>query len=289
MRNQVIGIVLFFGSAGFVMGQAATPPAGTEEPVKTTHEAEAEQVLPPGDAVALLLKPVAKIDWDEKPFEEILDWLRDEGDNRVNILPKWLALNNEGVDQEKAVTLKMTNSTVAKVLNEVFEQLSEEGRLRYYATENAIRITTQLDAERKLVTRVYNVADILFQIPNFSQEAPQIDLTGQNQGGGGGGQGGGASGSQQGIFATGGGGQQGQQQGEENEQQQEMAANRLRDIIILTIFPESWEDTPTQQGGGGQVGPGGGRGRIRVYNRALIVYNTIEVHEQIAGWQSANQ
>ena len=71
-----------------------------------------------GDAIALLRKRVDKVDWEEMPFEEVLDWLREEGDNRVNVLPRWLALNNDGVDEESLVTLRLTNSMVAEVLND---------------------------------------------------------------------------------------------------------------------------------------------------------------------------
>jgi hypothetical protein len=283
---MVLGFVASFISVGQLPAQSDAPGADrtTRQELQTENTEGAAKVPPPGDAVGLLLKPISVVDWDEKPFEEVLEWLRDEGDNRVNILPKWGALSIEGVDAEKAITLRMTNTTVARIMSEVLDQLSEEGRLRYYAMENDIRITTQADSERKLFVRTYNVADILFQVPNFGEEAPQIDLSGQG-GGGGGGQGGQSG---QGSIFQNAGGQGQQQQGEQNEQELETQANRLRDVIILTVMPETWEDTPSQTGGGLPGGVGGlGKGRIRVYNRHLVVYNSIEVHEQIGGWFSA--
>lgn len=47
---------------------------------------------------------------------------------------------------------------------------------------------------------------------------------------------------------------------------------KLRELIEGVIAPESWDTSAT-----------GGAGRIRIFNRSLVVYNTIEVHEKIAG------
>jgi hypothetical protein len=122
----------------------------------------------------------------------------------------------------------------------------------------------------------------MFRVPNFGQNAPQIDLQQAGQGGGGGG--GGGAGSSRGVFSGAGGGQEEEEGGEQAEQEMEERLERLRALIEQSIEPQSWDLTgsPSQQTMG-QLG-GGGRGRIRVFNRSLVVTNTIEVHEQIAGW-----
>jgi len=256
---------------GLVLGQSSSESVDIREGTATATPAE-DQPPPPGSALQLLRQKVARVNWDEAPFEDILTWLRDKGEDRVNIIPRWRTLAEEAVTQDSTVTLQLDNTTVAEVLNEVLEQLSADGRLRYRAIDNNITITTQADAERKMYLKVYHVTDVLLQIPNVTQDAPQIDLQNMNQGGGGGGGGGGGRGGQS-VFSGGsGGGQGGQQQGE-TEEQLTQRLETLRKVIEETVAPESWN---TQDGGG--------RGVVRVYNRALVVLNTIEVHEQLAGW-----
>jgi len=265
-----------YGLAGYAQTESAEPASTPTSEAKKPAE---QEVPRPGSALALLRRPVDSVDWDETPFGEILDWVREQGDNGVNIVSRWRSLSEEAVDEETPVTLKMQNTSVAEVLNEAIDQVSPEGRVRYRAVGNKITISTSADFERKMELKVYNVTDVLFRIPDFQQEAPQIDLqnTGGNRGGGGGGGGGGGSrgGSGQGVFSGGQQGQGGQQQ-QENEQELIARLDRLRMVIQETVAPESWFEN-------------GGKGVIRVYNRSLIVSNTIEVHEQLAGWFSLDR
>ncbi|RME41349.1 MAG: hypothetical protein D6788_01415 [Planctomycetota bacterium] len=219
-------------------------------------------------AIQLLRKHVESVDWQDEPFEGIIDWLRQEGEGRVNIVPRWAQLNVESVDRDTPVNLQMNNTTVAEVLNEVLYQLSENGELRYRAFGNTLRITTRADTDRRKYLRVYDVTDILFEVKDFGETAPNINLQNTSQGGQGGGGGG------QSVFQGSAGGSQERSGGEETERQMKERLEELRDIIMKTIEPQSW-NTGT--------GPVVGTGTIEIFNRSLIVYNTIEVHEQIAG------
>ncbi|MDO8631244.1 MAG: hypothetical protein Q7R41_12200 [Phycisphaerales bacterium] len=229
----------------------------------------------------LLRRRVASVDWTDKTFEEVLDWVRDQGEGRVNIVAKWGPLGIESVTRETPVNLKLNNSTIAEVLNEVLDQLSEDGQIHYRGVGNKLTISTRQDFEKKLYVRVYNIADLLFEVPNFGQDAPLIDL--QNAGKGGGGSGGGG-GSSQSVFqgAGGSGGSQRGQSGQQAEQQNELRLTKLRQLIEATIAPETWDLSTGTQTGSSQT-PIGGRGRIRVINTSLVVLNTIEVQEMIAG------
>lgn len=268
----------------------AVPALGQSGRTFRSEEADdgVERVPPPGDAVALMRKNVEKVEWDEKPFEEILEWLREQSDFRVNVNARWGPLGNEGVERERPVTLTMMHVSVAEILEEVRAQISEEDRVRYQASKNSIVFSSKSDFDRKLIRKVYYVGDILFRVPNFQEEAPQIDLSGQNSnqgGGGGGGTGGGGGGGSGSVFQNaGGGGQQGQQG--QDEQEIEERVQRIRDAIILTVHPDTWADTPGEGGfgGGSTLGLGNGRVVALVQQRSLIVLNTIEVHEDLAGW-----
>ncbi len=218
-------------------------------------------------AFAMLRRPVESVDWDETPFEDVVDWVKDMSDGQVNVILRWGPLANESVDRDSPVTLQLMNTTVAEVLNEVMEQLSEDGELRYHGIGNKLKISTRSDFDRKMYRRLYDVNDILFRVPNLGEGAPMIDLQQTTAGGGSGGGGG------QSIFSGSGGGSGQEEAGEQAEEKLQETLEELRELIEQTIAPETWS---TDQ-------EAGGRGRIRIFNRSIIVYNTIEVHEMIAG------
>lgn len=231
----------------------------------------------------LLQLQVDKVDWVDATFEEVVDWLEDQADEGVNIIIRWPRLAEEGVDAEKPVTLSLRDTTVGVVLQEVVDQLSEDGQIRFRAVGDTLRVSSKADFERRMETRVYNVADLAMVPPDFGRSAPTIDLEqaarqGGSQGGGGGGQS---------VFG-GGGGQGGSEDLEEEEDEVEERLQELRDAIRNSVARDTWA---ADTGGAGQttfVATGqGGNGRIEIFNnRSFIITNTIEVHEEIAGFFS---
>jgi len=267
------------GYAAFASGQQPAKPADETEQTKVTTS-EATIPAPPSSRAAesLLRKRVDAVNWTDKPFEEVLDWLRDIGEGRVNIVPKWKPLNAEGVTPESPlVTLKLNNTTVAEVLNETLDQLSEDGEIRYRGIDNKLTISTRADFERKHYLRVYNITNLIFRVPDFGQGAPAIDLNKTKGSGGGGGGGGGG----QSVFGGGSGGGQAGGQNIETEQTIKQRLVEIKQLIERTIAPETWD--LTGPGSASQAAGAGGRGRIEVYERSLVISNTIEVHEEIAG------
>jgi hypothetical protein len=219
---------------------------------------------PVAPATSLLFKRTESIDWTDQTFEGVIKWLREVSDDRVNVIPRWDALAAEGVGIDSLVTIRLNDTTVAGVLNEALGILSRNGEARYRAEGNTLTISTRADFERKLYTKVYDATDLAFRVPNFGQSAPQVDL--QNAGSSGN--------SGQGAFSTA-STQDTEGAGPQAELAQEERLNKLRELIEQTIEPDSWDV--------GNEAREGGRGRIRVFNRALVVMTSIEVHEQIAG------
>jgi len=225
----------------------------------------------------LLRRPVDKVEWVETTFEEVLDWLRNLAGEDVNIVPRWNALNADGIDRDSLVTLRLRRTTVAEVLDEVFNQLSEEGQVRYRGERNTLRISTKSDFDRQLVVVSYDVTDILFRIPDMGRSAPVVDLDMAARSGGQSASGGGSG---QSVFT--GGTSSSSEELEEEEQEVQERLDSLVTMIRRVIAPESWGDTET--GTGGSTG-GGGPGTIQTYNnRLLVVRNTVEVHEELAGF-----
>ncbi|MCH7632253.1 MAG: hypothetical protein IIB59_03485, partial [Planctomycetes bacterium] len=140
------------------------------------------------NAVAdVLSERVDSVDWVDRTFEEVIQWVRERGDARINIVPRWNHLGVEGISRDSLVTLQLNNTNVADVLNEALMQLSDSDEVRYRGLRNKLTISTRADFERKLHTKVYDVTDILFQVPDFGQGAPLIDLKRAAASGGGGG------------------------------------------------------------------------------------------------------
>lgn len=277
-------------AAILVMGAvslAQTPPPAESEAAPKPTELSSMAARSAARAVEdLLNRRVESIDWREKPFEEILDWLKDQSDGRVNIIAKWAALGVENVNRESLVTMQLNSSIVSEVLTEVFEQLSEEGQVTYHGVGNKLMISTKQDFGRKLYTRVYGVTDLMFRIPDFGQGIPQIDLQKTARSGAGGGGGGGG----QGVFSGAGGqtNQEDNQSGQQAEQTMLQRMGQLRTLIQNTVARGTW-DTTGQANPGGQpttaaAPPSGaiGQGRIEISNRSLVITHTIEVHEMIA-------
>lgn len=219
-------------------------------------------------AAALLDKHVDSVDWVEITFEEVIDWLRDLSEGGVNVVPRWSALGVDSVTPESLITLKLSNLTVAEVMNEVLGQLSEDNTLGYQASRNNLRISTKGDFNRRMYVRVYDVTDILFRVYDFGEEAPQIDLQQAGKGSSGGG-----GGSSQSVFSgASSSGSSRQQGGKQAEEELRKQLEDLKTLIQNAIEPSSWAIAGT-----------GGQGTIEIFHRSLVVYATIDVHERIAG------
>lgn len=266
-RTCTVGVAVLLGCSLSASAQTALPRSGAlDSRVRPRSDASVVTARARSNAAVLLLrKRVENVDWIDTPFEEVIDWLKDESEGRANIVPRWGQLSIESLDRDTLVTLQLNNTTVADVLNEMVDQLSPDGEVTFRAVGNTLKISTKSDFDRKMYVRVYDATDILIRVYDFGEESPEIDLQ-QTGGGGGGGGGSGRS-----VFqgASGGSGSQG---GEEAEDDLEERLEELRELIEQIIAPDSWDTSDT-----------GGAGRIRIFNRSLIVYNTVEVHEMIAG------
>lgn len=209
-------------------------------------------------AIALLRKKVDRIDWTNAPFEDVIRWLRAECDERTNIVPRWHRLRGVNVDIDTPVTLKIKHTTVADVLHEVIDQLAPDRAVAYRAIGNKLIISTRADFEARMVLRVYDVTDIVVDIPDLGGDAPTIELEQTAAAGGG----------RSPLRTTGATSTSGEQTEQEIRSRLEELARRIQRVIA----PESWET----EGADGQ-------GRIEIFGRSLWVYNSLEVHQQIAG------
>ncbi len=206
---------------------------------------------------AWLDQEIAEVDWDERSFEEIIDWLR-ELPGEINIDLNWLVLEGAGVDREAPVTLRFKKIRLAILLDKILKQAGGDIHLGYRGIGNVLEISTAEDFDSRFVIRTYPVTDVVRVIVNFDQ-SPSIQLSQLQQaqyGGGGGG------GNASNLFSD------DDDDEEDTELSERMQA--LIDNIVQVVEPSSWQQN-------------GGLGTIVFVNDVLVVNNSIKVHETLGG------
>lgn len=268
MKKRAFAVVLAAGFLSPVTSQAQLSKSDAQSSSRLTADRTERVRMRKNAAIHLLRREITDpIEWDDVTFEFVLDWLREQGD--ANVVVNWNALEVVGIQREALVTgLALRDIKVADVLDEVLDQLFQQGgeEISYRGIGNTLRISTKQDFNRKLYLRFYDVTELLFRVPD-SIDAPEIDLTQIQQAGGSSG-GGGGSGTP--IFTEGSGGTS-QEDREVTDEELNQRLEEIRVLIEDSIEPDSWDAV-------------GGRGTIRYFNRTLVVRNSVEVHEQIAGY-----
>lgn len=234
-----------------------------------------------------LNRPISAIEFDEEPFEDVLDWFREQG--LPNIIVKWQKLEDYGdVERLTPVTLRAENLVLGEVLDLVLDYVSQasvkEARLHYQIYNGLIMISTRDDFADQLIVRTYDIEHLLQKLV-FYKDSPVIEVTagggdgsgggnsGGGSGGGGNGRGGGqGNGGRPGPGGPGDGGGIIQGGGDERidyEANREEMVAKLLDII-RSIQPETWKEN-------------GGRGIVKEFQGKLVITQTVEVHEIIGG------
>ncbi len=264
-RFSLLAMIVVLSTTQLVVAQNRGREAvGRKSIVSNTRSVRTAKMNP---VRQLLLRRIDRVEWEEAPLSDVVEWLKAQSaeGQHVNVVPKWRALEIESIDQDSVVTLQLNDTTVAQVLDEVLDQLSDLDPLRYRAIDNKLKISTLSDFDRQLFTRIYDIQDIMFEVRNF-RGAPEIDLNQQQQGGGGGGSGGQQN--VQSIFGSGGGG--GGNDDNDDDDEDDERETEIMEWIRATVNPDSWLEN-------------GGLGTMDVFNRNLVIRNSLSVHELLGG------
>jgi hypothetical protein len=130
--------------------------------------------------------------------------------------------------------------------------------LAYQATGQLVIVSTEDDLAKGMITRVYDVSDLLARIPDF-QDAPQLEFVGAGD----------SSGAGAG-FARGGSAGQPEESGRQSRQGAGDIKKLIR-VIIDAVEPNSWAEN-------------GGLGTIQAFRNLLVVRNSIRVHQTLGGF-----
>ena len=198
--------------------------------------------------VAQLEKRLPEVRLENSAFADVVDFLRDV--SGANIFVNWRALEGVGIDRNAPVTARLRDVKFDKVLRTVLDEVGGGTvRLGYTVDEGVITISTEEDLASNVVTRVYDIRDLILRVPDFDN-APDFQLQGSTTGGGGGGGN---------LF----GGNLGQDE-QTGQQTRDELVEAIISLIQDIVASDSWKDN------------GGSIGSIRELSGQLIVTQTPE-------------
>ncbi len=204
------------------------------------------------------------INLEETSLEQVVGFLREL--KEVNINVDWEDLELNGIKREKPVSLKLRDVAFKTVLGEVLAQVGSEAPLAYTIADGVLRVATKTKLDRDKFILVYDIRDLLVDIPKFS-DAPAFGsdafAKGPEANSVGGSSAGGTLTSN--LFSE----SPSPTDLPDPKVNQNMVAS-VMDILRTTVEPDSWRES------------GGGDGALRELNGQLIVYNTSEAHRQVA-------
>ncbi len=257
-RTLVLGLVL-----GLI---AATALAQEPRQPRATPRPQASSTL------SILNQRVPELTFEDVPFEQVMDWLAEF--TKLNVTVRWQVLADAGVDRDKPVSIQAHNLRLSQVLWLIMSGVAgSEIKLAYRASGNLLVLSTAEDLDKEMVTKIYDVADLLTRLPRAGRVGAFNVTQGLGQAGGQGG--GGGSGAGGGMFGQGQGQQQQQQGGARNDPYGagggETQIQELVDLIRQTVEPDTWVQN-------------GGQGTIIPFQRSIVVRNTILVHQRLGGY-----
>ena len=201
-------------------------------------------------------------------LEQVKNYLQSVAGLNIYIDAK--ALSNAGIDKDTPITLQLQEVPITTALTQILSQLGEgDQRPRYDVVDGVLTISSDAAMRARTFLQVYDIRDLLFQVPTFDN-APPLDLDhalGQGVPGGGfsnggGGSGGGAN-SNGSLFKD--------PAPEKPRLTREELVRQIVDIVQMNVDQDGWRDM------------GGSTGSLQELNGNLIITNTPANHREING------
>jgi len=231
--------------------------------------------------VAMALETeLPSVEFDNNSLAQVVQFLQTV--TSVNIQPDWKNLSFIGVEPDDRVTMAMRDVPVHTVLDHVLGQLGGDNisTPRYAIQDGLVVISSEEAIRQHVVTLVYDIRDLLFEVPYFD-DAPLNDLEdvlnkGANRA---------AANMNAGAFSSnpyratdpeadrpfGGASEFFRDPAEDPEKSREALVDQLINLVQNNIDPDGWADF------------GGDTGRLSEYNGNLVITQTPRNHQNIQG------
>jgi type II secretory pathway component GspD/PulD (secretin) len=198
------------------------------------------------------------VDFSGNRFADVVNFFGTVTQIPVDV--EWDTLSQVGVDQDTQVSLKLSPMPLNVLLDRVMNKVSQDtfNKAAWAVDQGILTIASDQSLRQHKNLVIYNIQDLLFDIPNY-RDVPAIDLQsvlGQGQGGSG-----------QSPFT--GGNTTGT--GADPRPTREERTRQIIDIIQANVDPQGWKDT------------GGDTGALQELNGSLIITNTPGNHREIVG------
>jgi len=260
IRSTVLALV---ASAGLpTIGLTAMASTTTIATAQNTSSDDAQSRKAKRDTLIALSAPIT-LDVTDQPLEDLFKFISDVTGTELE--PIFLTDNvaGNGMDPETPITIKVANTPALAVLDKILlraqraESVGDEYAWQF-TDIGTLECGPKLELNRNQRVELYDIADLLFVVPDFDT-APEFDLQSAVSAAGGGGGGGGTS-----PF-TGGG-------GTITYASQAERAQAIIDLIQSTIEPDQW------------AALGGDGASMTFYGTSFIITAPDYIHRQIAGY-----
>jgi len=224
---------------------------------------------PAGPVQAQLGRTLPELKLDGVSLGDALDFIRDV--SGVNLHVDWKTLEAAGVNRDTPINVRLRAVSLRKALNTIMAEAGGGDQIGWTTDEGVVTVTSKEKINSTSITRIYDIRDLLMEVPDFT-DAPNFSLDsastrGGGGGGGGRGGGGGGGGGGQGLF---GGNSNSQDREQDKGKTREERADEILTLIKDTISPDIWADN-------------GGTATIRYFNGSIVVRAPKYVHEAIGG------
>lgn len=265
-------LVVVAGSAiSSVAVVLAQPPAAPATPGSSP-------LAPPktGRENLMRLQKTITVDIKEWKLEDVIRHITTE--TEAHFEPIWKSASEDGLDPEMLITFSAKGLDAVTVLEKVLEKASgdaitsDEKATWQLTSYGAIQIGPRKALNKSKRTEIYDVSDLLFEVPVYD-DVPVIDLAQVLQSSGGG-KGGGGGGGGKSIFGNGNGqgGGGNQKRRDERRQRRQELVDELKRLLTSLAEKDQWEDN------------GGSGGTMTAYQGNIIVDAPDYMHRAVAGY-----
>ncbi|MEQ9616891.1 MAG: hypothetical protein RLN60_02530 [Phycisphaerales bacterium] len=200
--------------------------------------------------------------FDGNRLEDVMKFVSDF--SGADLEPLWIDDRRAGLDPDAEIELDVSDVTVLTLLERVLEQVQDDfdPNTWQFSRAGAFEMGPKSRLNKKATLKVYDINDLLFEIPNYP-EVPSLDLDqilNQSQQGGGGGGGS--------IFEN-------EDVGDDDSLTKQELADNLQDLIEQSIEPDQWASA------------GGDGATITYHDGHFLIRAPDYIHRQIVGYPFA--
>jgi hypothetical protein len=245
-------------TASLILATSASLFAASPPPAASTPPAPAASDIPPVNARRALASNISDLNVEAVALSHVIDYLKSV--SGANIVVNWKVLEGAGVSKDTPVSLQVRELSLRKMLRLVLDQASPSTLLVFNTDSNVIEVTTQDEADKVLITKVYVVDDLVMP-DNRVVTPPTFNLADITKGGSSGS--GGSTSNQSSLFTD-------NSTTTNNEETPEKKGQDLVALVRDVVRPTIWKEN-------------GGPASIRYFSGKLIVSAPASVHEAIGG------